>query len=136
MTKIIMILIFLLFSLAFSDNIGQSTGESTNIKENPYSFNLFENMEGSERTFKTELNLISSLKDYRKRISELKEQLRSIKFSPTKYNNSPIESYRFLMKNFQHGFEKKKRTIFETMKKYRKELEKNYKLNTTIDGIV
>ena len=131
-----MIFMFLLFTLAFSDNIGQSTGESTEIKENPYSFNLFENMEGSERTFKTELNLINSLKDYRKRISELKEKLKSIKFSSTKYNNSPIESYKFLMDNFQHGLGKKKMTIFETMKKYPEELEKNYKLNTTINGIV
>ena len=58
-------------------------------EENPYSFHLFENMEGSIKTFKTELKLLKILKEYQAKLVQIKKHFKSsLTFLNSKYNYS------------------------------------------------
>ena len=41
------------------------------VSENPYSFHLFENFEGNLRTFKSELQLMKSLQEYKMKLMKI-----------------------------------------------------------------
>ena len=70
-------------------------------EENPYSFHLFENMEGSIKTFMTELKLLKILKDYQTKLVQIKKHLKSsLTFLNSTYSETPIQSFQFLINNF------------------------------------
>ena len=71
----------LLFLLLFTQSVHS---------ENPYSFYLFENVEGTSKLFNQEIQLLEELKEYKSGLKVLQENMASIKFHIPKDLLNPI----------------------------------------------
>ena len=102
-------------------------------EENPYSFHLFENIEGSIKTFKTELKLLKILKEYQTKLFQIKKHFKSsLTFLNFKYNSqTPIQSFQFLIKNYD--FKLFCHENFEKLRHFGENITNQwqYRLNTT-----
>ena len=101
-------------------------------EENPYSFHLFENMEGSIKTFKTELKLLKILKDYQTKLVQIKKHFKSsLTFLNSKYSQTPIQSFQFLVNNY--SFKIFCYENFEKLRQFGEYITNHwqYQLNTT-----
>ena len=99
------------------------------VSENPYSFHLFENFEGNLRTFKSELQLMKSLQEYKMKLLKIKEKIKEMKFQKLKYHRAPVESFKFLMKHF--AFKREFVKNINQVKKMENDFTEN-QINTTL----
>ena len=71
----------LLFLLLFTQSVHS---------ENPFSFYLFENVEGTSKLFSQEIQLLQELREYKVVLEDLHENMASVKFHQPKDLLNPI----------------------------------------------
>jgi len=120
--------IFVLIIISLVVILILAPGTNCATEENPYSFYLFENNEGCVRTFKSELQAVEQLKDYKILLTEYKKQLiyAMKNWHHSKSLHNPIDSYKRLVVNFYST----KKILYDNLTKLSK-FKLNNRFNST-----